>query len=131
MTAFETTCRELAQSVEGALACGVVDLDAARVLALEVDGGSAERFSDAFLKSSLELFQVPSGELLERAGSAPLPARTFSEVQLGSATTYHFAKTLSAGNHAVVLVTNRDTNVGLGWAQVKLAVATLERLIAE
>ncbi|HTV22127.1 MAG TPA: hypothetical protein VMG12_25730, partial [Polyangiaceae bacterium] len=55
--------------------------------------------------------------------------RGFEEVQLASRHTYHFAKTLGSGRAVILLVTSRNTSLGMGWAHVRAAIPIFERLL--
>ena len=125
MNPYTVACVGLANSVEGSLLCGVIEVDTGKVVALHSTDGSAASFEREFVRSSLELLRGPSQALFGQ-GEGPAVRATFSEVQLTSALTCHFAKALNNGVHALVLVTRKDTNVGLGWAEVKVTAAALD-----
>jgi hypothetical protein len=57
------------------------------------------------------------------------------EIQLSTTSTLHFAKTLAEGKVAVMLITNRSTNLAMAWVQLRSTLPTVEaelhRVLAE
>jgi hypothetical protein len=51
-------------------------------------------------------------------------------MQLTSRNNHHFAKCSRDGSAVVMLVTKRSTSAGLGWAQVRAALAAIEPLLS-
>ena len=51
---------------------------------------------------------------------------SLQEVYATSRDGYHFAKTLKDGRVAMILVTKKTANQGIGWAQMKLAIPRIE-----
>jgi hypothetical protein len=126
MNAYEVACKGLADSIDGALLCGVIEVASNKLLALYSTEGNAAEFEATFVASCQELLRGPNKQLFGQGsqGSA------YAEVQVASAHTCHIAKTLADGTRAIVLVVRKDTNVGLGWAEVKVTAAALERVEA-
>lgn len=117
-------CIALAEAIDGALLCGVIEVTSGRVLALHSTDGNAAQFESAFGYSVRELMQSPSDELLDDP-MVEGPPRRLTEVQLTSAHTCHLAKAVGDGSRLLVLVTRKDTNVGMSWAELKSTAATL------
>ncbi len=53
----------------------------------------------------------------------------FDEIHVASDHNFHFAKSLKAGRAAIMLVTFKTINIGMGWAQLKAALPAVEPLI--
>jgi hypothetical protein len=53
----------------------------------------------------------------------------FQEVHITSQYNFHFAKTIRQGKAVMMLVTKKTTNIGMGWAQLKAAVPSVEPLV--
>lgn len=117
-------CIALAETIDGALLCGVIEVTSGRVLALHSTDGNAAQFESAFAYSARELMQSPSEELLGDP-SSEMPAHRLTEVQLTSTHTCHLAKSVGDGSRLLVLVTRKDTNVGMSWAELKSTATAL------
>jgi hypothetical protein len=65
----------------------------------------------------------------EQRGDGENGEHYFEEIQLASKHNLHFAKTLKGGRAVIMLVTKRNTSLGMGWSQLKAAIPVLERLI--
>ncbi len=123
MNSMLEACKRLSDTIEGSLLCGVVDVATGDVLALHSTNGDPSRFERAFAYSVRELLHSPSGELLDDDASARTERVT--EAQLTSAHSCHLAKSFGNGSHMLVLVTRKDINVGLSWAEVKTTALSL------
>ena len=53
----------------------------------------------------------------------------FQEVHVTSEHNFHFAKTIKKGKAVIMLVTKKTTNIGMGWAQLKAAIPSVEPLV--
>jgi hypothetical protein len=118
------------ESVDGALACGVVDLNTGRLLgSYSPDYGQAVK--DALAAATVELLRAKaSGRIEQSLTKKSTPpgsnARFVQEVHVMSGDNYHVAKVLKGGQAAVMLVTNRASNVGMGSAQMKAVIPKVE-----
>lgn len=116
---MDQTCKEVMSNVDGAVACAMVDLSAGRLL-----GFHAQRRSDELEAAVLEaalalLYRNP----LEPSGSARPRAL---EAHVMSEHGYHFARVIEGANVAVMLVTNRTANAGMGSAQLRAAMPKIK-----
>jgi hypothetical protein len=50
----------------------------------------------------------------------------FNEIHIASVNNYHFAKTVKKGRAAIMLVTKKTTNVGMGWAMLRSVIPLVE-----
>jgi hypothetical protein len=131
MNRIDEACRDVVQGVDGALACGVVDLVTGMVLGIYPIADAATELNDVVATVGLEMFRSQENTRLERMvqsnrGVGPDVPYYFDEVDIASSTRHHFAKTIKEGKAALLLVTERTANIGMGWAHVKSAVHQLE-----
>jgi CheY-like chemotaxis protein len=132
--ALHDACRRAVEAVEHARACGIVDLEVGTMIGVHgVDG--FESGAEAILAAgTVALVRSPSLERLDAiaAGGEPLGPgeRTpIREVRLSSERDYHFVRVVEGGQIAIVLVAAREMNPGLGWAQLKAVLPSIERCL--
>jgi hypothetical protein len=127
MAAIDEACREIVDSVDGAVACAVVDLTSGRLLGIH-SPHCAQALKDALAQAALQLLRGPSVGRIESVigGQAPHAEASVQEVHVMSGDNHHFARLLKGGKAGVMLVTNRATNVSLGSAQMKAALPKVE-----
>jgi hypothetical protein len=135
MTAtLEGACQELAATLGGAVACGVVDLDQGGLCAIWSAVQYNRTLDELSAAATLDLFCGPAVTRMEALVRAHrgLPddgERYFQEIQITSRHTYHFAKAVRSGRAALVVVTSRDASVGMCWARLRAAVPAFEQLL--
>lgn len=120
MSSIDEACREIVDSVDGAIACGVVDLNTGRLLGIYCPT-YGQVLKDALAAATMDLLRgrtPPTGT----GGDS----RAVHEVHVMSGDNYHVAKVLKGGQAAVMLVTNRATNMGMGSAQMKAVIPKVE-----
>ena len=131
MATLDEACEKVVSQINGAIACALVDLDSGFALAQH----DSERWGDAIHEAmstvALELFRGSRVTEVARALREKLPTgggpeHYFEEVQLTSPDHFYFAMVLPTGRCALLVVTKKTTNVGMGWAQLKKAAANLE-----
>jgi CheY-like chemotaxis protein len=127
-------CQRVVKAVDGAIACGVIDLETGTVLGIHNDSDTSEEQNDEVAEATKDLFRGPSVRRIEamvRYHRADNEAgeHNLEEIQLTSKHNLHFAKTLRNGRAVIMLITKRSTSVGMGWAQLKAAIPVLERLM--
>jgi hypothetical protein len=127
VTSLQVACKGLADNIDGALFCGVIEVETGNVLALHSTGGHSPEFELAFKLSCQDLLRSPTIALFDAATAKDASQTSLSEVQLISANTCHLAKALGDGTRALVLVARKNANVGLSWAEVKVTAALLDR----
>lgn len=136
MSTIDEACREVVSKVDGAVACGVVELGTRSLLGIYSAEGSTLGIGEALAAECAELFRgrlVIEGERLicihraiEDAGEP-----SFHEVHLVSSHNYHFAKAVKKGKAGIILVTKKTTNVGMGWAMLRSVIPLVEPHIPE
>ncbi len=134
MGRIDDTCKEIVNTVDGAVACGVVDLDTGMLLGIYNGSDSTQTLNELVAAATMDMFHGPNISRIEQMVRAHrgLPENGehyFQEIQVTSTANYFFAKAIREGKAVMMLVTERTTNIGMGWAQLKAAVPNLEPLV--
>ncbi|HSC88564.1 MAG TPA: hypothetical protein VLC09_14880 [Polyangiaceae bacterium] len=124
MSNLEGECEQLFENLDGVLLCGVVDQLDRRVLAARAEEPVTAELERVLVEAAVELLERPSAGLLAPEGTGQ--QERFGEIQVTDLRTRYFVKALTDGRRVVVLATHKDTNAGLGWAQLKSMAARLE-----
>lgn len=131
MGKIDDACKEVVESIDGATACGVVDLDTGMLLGLYNAAGYTQTLNEAVAAATMDMFRGSNVARVEEMvrdhrGVAEDGAHYFQEVHITSEHNYHFMKTIKEGRSVMVLVTQKTTNIGMGWAQLKSAIPRIE-----
>ncbi len=131
MGKIDDACRDVVSSVDGALACGVVDLDTGMLLGIHNSAQYTSTLNEVVAAATMDLFRGANVGRIEQMvrshrGQPDDGAHYFQELHVTSANNYHFAKTLKGGKAVMMLVTKKTTNIGMGWAQVKSSIPSVE-----
>lgn len=131
MSDIDEACRDVVTSVDGGIACGVVDLESGLLLGGHVSGGYPQGLGDIVASAAMELFRGANVGRIERVVrsrrvAAEARAPGLEEVHATSQDSFHFAKVIKGGRAAIVLVTRKTTNQGMVFVQMKLAVPKIE-----
>jgi hypothetical protein len=134
MGKIDDACKDIVGKVEGAVACGVVDLDTGMLLGIYNSSQYTQTLNEIVAAATVDLFRGPNVGRVEQLvrshrGVPEDGAHYFNEAHISSANNYHFAKTIKEGKAVVMLVTRKTTNIGMGWAQVKSAIPALEPFV--
>jgi hypothetical protein len=134
MGKIDDACREVVSKTDGAVACGVVDLDSGMLLGIFNSAQYTQTLNEIVAAATMDLFRGANVERVEQMVRAHrgLPENGdhyFQEVHVTSAHNFHFAKTLKGGKAVIMLVTKRTTNIGMGWAQLKSVIPSVEPLV--
>ncbi|MEZ4371532.1 MAG: response regulator [Polyangiaceae bacterium] len=134
MGKIDDACKEVVNNVDGAVACGVVDLDTGMLLGIHNTAQYTQTLNEVVAAATMDLFRGPNVGRIEQMVRAHrgLPEdgeHYFQEVHIASAHNYHFAKTMKGGKAVIMLVTKKTTNVGLGWAELRAALPKVEPLV--
>jgi hypothetical protein len=134
MGKIDDACREVVNKVDGAVACGVVDLDTGMLLGIHNSSQYTQTLNEIVAAATMDLFRganVGRVEQMVRAhrGLPENGEHYFQEIHITSANNFHFAKTLKGGRSVIMLVTKKTTNIGMGWAMLKTMVPVVERLV--
>jgi hypothetical protein len=115
---MDQACREVMSNVEGAVACGIVELESRKLLGFHALRRTSA-LEDAVIAAAVTLLFRASG-----SGDGALRAL---EAHVASGHGYHFAKVLEGGKSAVVVVANRSASAGMGSAQFRAVIPKVER----
>jgi hypothetical protein len=139
---IDDSCREVVAGVDGAVACGVVDLASGALLGIHNAPDCTQPMDQAVAAAATRLFRGGAIGRLAQLVQAPCAAydgfagtgatstnRCLHEVHVTSEHHYHFAKTICDGKAAMMLVTRKTTCLGLGWAQLRSAIPHVETLV--
>lgn len=134
MSKIDDACKNIVNNVDGAVACGVVDLDTGMLLGIHNSAQYTQTLNEVVAAATMDLFRGPNigrVEQMVRAhrGIPENGEHYFSEVHITSANNFHFAKTIKGGKAVIMLVTKKTTNLGMGWAQLKSAIPVVEPLV--
>ncbi len=133
MSNLNELCKDVVESVDDALACGVVDLKAGRLIGVHhIVPYFRQVHLDAVTAAAVEMFR---GKMVRRMEELLSKHRgkeirnSFEEVFISSTTAFHFMKSLDKKNAVVVLVTKKSTNQGMGWSSMRGSIPTIEAAI--
>ncbi|WP_394841961.1 response regulator [Pendulispora brunnea] len=134
MGKIDDACKEVVGKVDGAVACGVVDLDTGMLLGIYNGAAYTQTLNEIVAAATMDLFRGPNVGRVEQMVRAHrgLPengAHYFQEIHITSEHNFHFAKTLKQSRAVIMLVTKKTTNIGMGWAQLKAAIPIVEPLV--
>lgn len=133
MGKIDDACKKVVENTDGAIACGVVDLDTGMLLGIHNQSQYTQTLNEIVAAAAVDLFRgsnlVKIQQLVRRhRGQPENNEHYFQEVHITSKNTYHFAKVIK-DKAAIVLVTKKTTNIGMGWAQLKIAIPDVEPLL--
>jgi hypothetical protein len=117
---IDAICQSIVAEVEGAVACGVVDVTSGELLGGYNDEPRATGMSSAIARAAMDLASANQRD----------DGVAFHDVHVTSDNSDQFAKAIDGGRALVMLVTRRATNIGMGWAQVNAAIPRLEQHLA-
>lgn len=134
MGKIDDACKEVVTKVDGAVACGVVDLDTGMLLGIHNSSQYTQTLNEIVAAATMDLFRGANVGRIEQMvrthrGMPEDGAHYFSEVHITSEHNYHFAKTLKGGKAVIMLVTKKTTNIGMGWAQLKTTIPVVDPLV--
>ena len=134
MGKIDDACKEVVSKTDGAVACGVIDLDSGMLLGIHNSANYTQTLNEIVAAATMDLFRGPNVGRIEQMvrshrGQVENGEHYFQEVHVTSAHNYHFAKTLKAGKAVIMLVTKKTTNIGMGWAQLKAVIPSVEPLV--
>lgn len=134
MGKMDDGCKKIVEGVDGAVACGVVDLDTGMLLGVYNSAQYSQTLNEVVAAATMDVFRGPNVSKIEQMvrshrGQPEDGSHAFEEVHITSRNNFHFAKTIRDGKAVIMLVTKKTTNVGMGWANLKQAVPELEPLV--
>jgi CheY-like chemotaxis protein len=132
MSKIDDACRDVVHKVDGAVACAVVDLETGMLHGIYNTANFSPELDEHLARATMDIFRGPTVTRSERMIRAHrgLPEeggeRYFQEIHIASINNYHFAKTVKKGKAAIMLVTKKTTNVGMGWAMLRSVIPLVE-----
>ena len=130
MSKLTELCKNIVEDVDDALACGIVDLNTGMLMGVHhIVPYFTQSYLDAVAAAAVEMFR---GKMVRRVETLLTKHRgkevkdTFKEVFISSTTVFHFMSTLDKKSAAVVLVTKKTTNQGMGWTSLRGALPKIE-----
>lgn len=134
MGKIDDACKDVVGKVEGAVACGVIDLDTGMLLGIHNAAQYTQTLNEIVAAATMDLFRGPNVGRVEQMvraqrGVPENGAHYFQEIHISSEHNYHFAKTIKQGKAVIMLVTKRSTNIGMGWAMLKSIIPAVEPLV--
>jgi len=134
MGRIDDVLKQVVGRVDGGVACGVVDLDTGMLLGIHNAASYPQSLNEMVAGATMDMFRGPNIARIEQAvraqrGEPEDGAHYFDEIHVTSRHNYHFAKTVKDGRFVVMLVTRKTTNLGMGWASLKAAIAALEPML--
>jgi len=124
MSSINSVCKEIVGSVDGALGCGVVDLNTGLLLGVAHNVPYfTQSYLDAVAAASVDMVRgktVKAVEALLSKNRGSAITNSIQEIQLATENTYHFVTIVpSKPNAMVVLITNNKVNLGMGWSGLR------------
>ena len=134
MGKIDDACKDVVGKVDGAVAAGVVDLDTGMLLGIHNSSQYTQTLDEIVAAACMDMFRGTNISRVEQMVRqhrvvAENGEHYFQEIQVTSEHNFHFAKVLKKGRAVLMLVTKKTTNVGMGWAQLKSVVPSIEPLI--
>ncbi len=124
MSKLDDLLQNIVNDVDGALGCAVVDLESGLLLSV---AHNVPYFTSSYLEAvaaaAVDMMRGRNVRAVESLLSSQRgqPVRhMIQEVQMSTERTYHFMAIVpEKPNSLVVLITSRNTNLGMGWASVR------------
>lgn len=134
MGKIDDACKEVVNKVDGAVAAGVVDLDSGMLLGIYNSASYTQTLNEIVAAATMDLFRGTNVGRIEQMvrshrGTPENGEHYFQEIHVTSEHNFHFAKTLKKGRAVIMLVTKKTTNIGMGWAQLKSVIPSIEPLV--
>lgn len=127
---LQDICEEIMEDVDGALGCALVDLGTGLPLAMTVtsDELRGSGAMETLAAAGTDYFRGEVNHQLQSAmGGDPGDEGFVEEIQTTTDETYHFMCVVPGNKQTVLLlITDKTTNLGLGWVAVRRALRRVE-----
>lgn len=135
MSNIDDACLGVVNTVEGAIACAVVDLESGTVLGIHKSAQLTQNLDEIVASATVDMFRGGNIGRVKHmvrvhCGETENEELSLEEVHVASMHNSHFAKTLRNGRLVVILVMKKTTNIGMGWAMLKSVLPTFESLVS-
>lgn len=129
MSSTQEVCRALQERVDDCLAVGVVDLNTGMLMGVAHNVPHfTQAYLDAVAAAAVEMFRGKNvrrvEELLSKQRGEEL-RDSFEEIFISSPKVFHFMTIIQEKGAAVVMVTRKTTNQGMGWASLRNAIGDM------
>jgi len=133
MSKLDDILQEVLNNVDGALACAVVDVNTGLLLAVS---HNVPYFTHSYLEAvsaaAVDMFRGKNiatiETLLGNQRGRPVQ-HAITEIQMSTEGTFHFLAIVREKPHIMMsLVTNRKTNLGMGWMAVRSHLSKIGEL---
>lgn len=133
MATTDDVCKKVLESVDDALAVGVVDLNTGMLMGVHHSVPHfTQSYLDAVAAAAVEMFRGKNvrrvEELLSTQRGEPMKD-CFEEIFISSPRVFHFMITLEDKSAIVVMVTKKSSNQGMGWAALRGSRAEIEETL--
>lgn len=134
MANLDQITNQMLTKVNGALGCAVVDLPSGMLLSVS---HNVEHFPQSIIETAaaaaVDIFRgsniIVVESLLGNQRGLPLE-NSIKEILITTAKTFHFMSIVPEKPTALlILITNRNTNLGLGWASVRVSLPKIAAVI--
>lgn len=133
MAKLDDILQQIIRDVDGALGAAVVDISNGLLLSVaHTVPYFTQSYLDAVAAAAVDMMRgknVLAVEALLSSQRGKKVENTIKEVQMTTDHTYHFMAVIpDKPNCLVVLITNRKTNLGMGWSAVRTNIPRLSPL---
>jgi hypothetical protein len=126
MANTQEVCRELQGKVDDCLAVGVVDLNTGMLMGVHhTVPYFTQAYLDAVAAAAVEMFRGKNVRRIEELISKQRGEElrdSFEEIFISSPKVFHFMTIIKEKGAAVVMVTKKSTNQGMGWASLRSSI---------
>lgn len=116
-------CKSILEKVEDCVAVGVVDLNTGMLLGVHHNVPYfTQAYLDAVAAAAVEMFRGKNVRRIEELLSqqrGDTIKDSFEEIFISSPKVFHFMITVKEKSAAVVMVTKKGANQGMGWAALR------------
>jgi hypothetical protein len=134
MSKLDDITRMVANSVDGALGCAVVDLSSGLLLSVSHNVPYfTQSYLEAVAAAAVDMLRgknVQTVEALLSSQRGKPVTNTIQEIQMTTESTFHFMSTIKdKPDVLVVLIANKKTNLGMGWSALRKSLPEIAPLI--
>jgi len=134
MANLDQITQEIHKSVVGALGCAVVDLSSGLLLSVSHNVNYfTQTFVEAAAAAAVDVFKgrnIQAVESLLGNQRGQTLENSIQEIQMTTQNTYHFMSIIpDKPNSLLVLITSKDTSLGMGWASIRVNAPKIAPLV--
>ncbi len=134
MANLDDITREIHSTVSGALGCAVVDLSSGLLLSVSHNVSYfSQTFVEAAAAAAVDVFRgknISAVENLLGNQRGKALENSIKEIQMTTESTFHFMSVIPNKPDALLLlVTSKDTSLGMGWASIRVNAPKIAPLV--